>query len=200
MTKLLDRTALVLIGLLLATQAPAAILQVNGSGILTGATDVDVNGTLYNVDFVEGTCIDLFGGCDSIDDFAFPGSETDALAAGDALANQVFIDGPAGLFDSRPWLIEGCPLTWSSSTCWAVIPFSPVSANPNSAQNVKVLNYSVEASDLIGIGPLGKSYDTSADQNVYADFQPATIPLPAAAWLLVGAVGGLGALRRARRA
>jgi len=53
---------------------------VNGSGILTGATGVNVGGTFYNVEFVEGTCAALFDGCDSVNDFDFT-MEADAVAA-----------------------------------------------------------------------------------------------------------------------
>ena len=48
----------------LASQAStAAILQVNSFGILTGATEVDVGGTLYDVTFADGSCNSLFNGC-----------------------------------------------------------------------------------------------------------------------------------------
>ena len=49
----------------------AATLIVNGNGILTGATGVNLNGTLYDVEFVDGTCEALFNGCDSFEDFTF---------------------------------------------------------------------------------------------------------------------------------
>ena len=41
------------------------VLLVNGSGVLTGAHNVQVGGTLYDVMFVDGTCVDVFGGCDT---------------------------------------------------------------------------------------------------------------------------------------
>ena len=34
------------------------------NGELFGASDVNVNGTLYDVAFQDGTCIDLYNGCD----------------------------------------------------------------------------------------------------------------------------------------
>ena len=40
----------------------APILQVSG-GVLTGATGVNVGGTLYDVQFVDGSCNSLFNGC-----------------------------------------------------------------------------------------------------------------------------------------
>lgn len=99
-----------------ATAAPT--LQVTG-GILTGALNVDVGGTLYNVAFTDGSCTGLFGGCDAVADFAFDTS-TAALAAAEALLATVFVDGAAGDFGSRPDLTAGCAIP---DLCYAVIPY-----------------------------------------------------------------------------
>lgn len=64
--------------------ATAPRLLVNGNGLLTGANGVDVNGTLYDVTFQEGSCVALFSGCDSAADFAF-GTDVAASAASSAL-------------------------------------------------------------------------------------------------------------------
>ena len=95
------------------------ILLVNGEGILTGANAVDIGGTLYNVRFSEGSCNSLFGGrCDQRL-FAFANA-AEALVAGEALLEQVFVDSPAGQFDSRPDTIFGCT---NLQNCHAFIPF-----------------------------------------------------------------------------
>jgi len=44
------------------TPVPPATPVVVG-GELVGATNVNVGGTLYDVQFVEGTCVDLYDGC-----------------------------------------------------------------------------------------------------------------------------------------
>jgi opacity protein-like surface antigen len=49
---------------LMASSAQAATLDVVG-GQLHGAFGVDVNGSLYDVEFLGGTCIELFDGCDA---------------------------------------------------------------------------------------------------------------------------------------
>jgi len=99
-----------------ATPAAAAVLLVNGSGQLTGATGVDVGGTLYDVTFVDGTCAALFDGCNEISDFDFSDQAT-AEAAGQALFDQVFIDGLPGNFDSNSGLTFGCeaPISYCHS-------------------------------------------------------------------------------------
>ena len=100
----------------------AATLNVSG-GILLGASDVDVDGTPYDVVFVEGTCIDVFSGCDSNDDFNF--NNPDALLATLALLDQVFLDGVLGSFDSEPELTFGCTTTVTDD-CHALTPYAVV--------------------------------------------------------------------------
>ena len=76
-----------------------ASLIVDGAGNLLGATNATVDGTLYDVEFVEGSCVDVFTGCDELADFDFTDAAT-ALLAAQALLDQVWVDGrrvhPAG--------------------------------------------------------------------------------------------------------
>lgn len=88
------------------------IRQVNVNGILTGAKNVDVGGKLFDVAFVDGTCIDVFSGCDSNEDFAIRGSFG-------ALLDQVFVDTPIGNFGSHPGLISGCG---DLEICFLLVP------------------------------------------------------------------------------
>lgn len=86
---------------------PPPFVDVDGDGALLGATLVDVNGALYDVTFKDGTCAELFDGCDDpYTDFAFH-TRADALAAGQSLLNQVLLDIALGDFDSRPQLTNG---------------------------------------------------------------------------------------------
>lgn len=88
----------------IGSSASAATLNVSG-GQLLGASDVLVDGDLYDVEFLDGTCIDLFTGCDEASDFTFQ-AEAAALLASQALLDQVFINGTYG-FDSFPYLTNG---------------------------------------------------------------------------------------------
>jgi hypothetical protein len=104
---------------LIAAQSQAAILTL-ADGELTGAQDVFIEGIgEFDVKFVDGTCVELFSGCDELSDFTFI-TEEDAKAAVEALFDQVFVDNDLGLFDSDPRLIAGCD---SSSACGAIFPF-----------------------------------------------------------------------------
>ena len=90
---------------LMASGAQAATLDVVG-GQLNGAFGVNVDGSLYDVQFLDGTCIALYNGCDDVSDFTFQTSAA-AILASQALLDQVFLDGPLGNFDSIPGLTRG---------------------------------------------------------------------------------------------
>jgi hypothetical protein len=72
-----------------------------------GASGVDVGGTFYDVQFLDGTCIDLYNGCDDVSDFTFQ-TQAAAILAAQALLDQVILDGGVGQFDSQPGLTFGC--------------------------------------------------------------------------------------------
>ena len=61
---------IVVVGLV-ASDARGQTLDIQ-LNVLMGATDVQVGGTLYDVVFVDGTCIELFDGCDDLTDFVLP--------------------------------------------------------------------------------------------------------------------------------
>jgi len=111
--------------LLLAAQTEAAELVINGSK-LQGATSVAVDGTLYDVEFVDGECPALFNGCNEASDFA-AGSQATATLFAEALRDQVFVDGTQGNFDSDPGLAEGCGA--GGSQCIFIIPYDVDASN-----------------------------------------------------------------------
>jgi hypothetical protein len=123
-------------------------------GQLQGATDVNVGGTLYDVEFVEGTCVDLYDGCDDLSDFTFT-TVADAGLAARALQDQVILDGGAGNFDTVPNLTVGC----SGAFCGTAFPF----ALPN-ATDVTIfsaVNQAAETGDLFGSGDTARTFDSS---------------------------------------
>ena len=115
---------------------------VDNNGQLVGATDVDVNGTLYTVTFSKGNCIDEFGGCDSPTDFDFD-NQTDAEAAANALSNTVFV----GAFDSDPTLQNGCD---NFGVCGIFTPYGFSGQPPNTNLVVAAFyNYPSEVDDEV---------------------------------------------------
>ena len=94
------------------------ILDVDSSGRLNGASNVEVSGSFYDVEFRLGDCRTLFDGC-SESSFTFT-TLAAANAASAALLEQVFIDSAIGNFDSRPDLTNGCT---SIFLCAALTPY-----------------------------------------------------------------------------
>ena len=177
--------------LFLGAQAQAAALIVDG-GQLTGATGVQYDGALYDVSFLDGTCIDLFNGCnDAAEDFAFTTSD-DAGGFAQALLDQVFVDTAEGNFDTEPALTRGCD---STAQCRIGIPYSvndfisSLRGSQNSPAGVLDFVFSTHEgrhTDFIALSAATFAVVTPA----------AVIPLPAGAALIVTGLAALGLLRR----
>lgn len=172
----------------------AATLQIDGlTGQLLGADGVDVGGALYDVDFLEGTCVALFSGCDASEDFTFS-TEVTALAAANALQAQVFLDGPAGMFDSTASLTNGC----EDASCSVFTPFSPVSSIqvqvavfeniPGPADGGAFTQNFINILDTTGFSSV-----------VYASWaisEATVVPLPATGLLFLSGLAGLFFVKR----
>ena len=173
---------------LLASGAQAATLNVVG-GQLMGATDVLVDGSLYDVQFLGGSCIDAYSGCDEASDFTFQAFASAELAS-QALLDQVFLDGVGGLFDSEPSLTNGC---MHLSPCVAVSTFSALDLN----SLYTAVAYNSNAGDFV--------YDAYYDNNVgfaidttWAVWTATVVPEPSTALLLGLGLTGLAAKGRRR--
>ncbi len=177
-----------------AQAATPVTVDVGGTAILVGAIGVDVGGELYDVNFADGTCAGLFGGCDDVSDFFFD-NEADAVAASQALLDQVFINGPAGPFDAAPFLTVGCP--GPAVFCDAVTPYGLTARNVLTGRASNSIN---EVFDGAAALPLVKTYDSVtgplANGVTFAIWSPSIIPEPSTA-LLMGL--GLAGLARQRR-
>lgn len=108
-----------------STYSNAALLEMDiRAGQLHGAINVDVGGTFYDVEFLDGTCASIFGGCDSASDFVFQSLASATLAA-QSILDLLLQDSVLGLFDNDPALSFGC----SSTQCNLDTPYAVESEN-----------------------------------------------------------------------
>jgi hypothetical protein len=188
--------AALVVALGLASRVSAATLTVSG-GILTGATNVDVAGAFYDVAFIGGTCAAVFTGCDDpATDFAFT-TQAAAVAAAQALIDQVLLDVPGlGNFDSIPSLTSGCTL---ATHCSVVTPYGLSGIFLLGGAALNQLNTDVDVtapisalnSDFSGAYTLARWTPSPA--------APTPVPEPASLTLLGVGLAGAAAARRRRR-
>ncbi|MES9943216.1 MAG: hypothetical protein ABW104_10450 [Candidatus Thiodiazotropha sp. 6PLUC2] len=193
---------LLFIGYLYTTPSLAAELHIDPlTNNLTGISGITVDENIYNVSFVEGTCVELFGGCDERTDFFFQDTAT-AFAAFSGLMEQGLLDGPSGQFDSNPQLTYGCNNDqFFSRQC---VIQAPILANEQglvglvfaSATN-HISNNNDITTGLLLSASLSINADTALnDSAVWGVWSATTVPVPAAVWLFGSGLIGLLSIRK----
>ena len=185
------------VGLTSGTASATAILNVVG-GQLTGAQNVQVGGALYDVQFIDDSCINVFDGCDDVSDFDFDNA-LDAVAAGQALLDQVLLDGPEGLFDTDPTATSGCA---DAVNCFVFIPYGIDNSEPLfSIPSAFVQNFvdggpNVDVAGTV-LGAIPSQNQAGSPLIVWGVFtKTSEIPTPGAFWLFAVALTALAIARR----
>lgn len=171
--------------ILLATEANAASLVVE-SGTLKGATGVDVDGTLYDLAFVEGTCAEVFDGCESAAEFAFQ-TGLAALNAEAAIANLLV----STIFDQQPFLTFGCE--GGTNACNILVPY----ARRTGIVDIAIYSNTTGPGGVANVFPLEDDHDTAGAPEVWAVFTPSAVPEPETWFLMLSGFLTVGwSLRR----
>ena len=172
----------------------AAVLIIDGSGILRGATGVQVGTQLYDVTFVEGTCAEALGACDAAH-FTF-NDQTTAQAAAEALLSSVLV----GQFDVNPGRIFGCTATFCDVQTPYLIQFIPLEA-PAPTGVLVALAHNCNEIDAWCPDSVDAAYGFNI--NVSTATSPSrvwavwtSVPEPGTLALLVLGLAGIAALRR----
>jgi hypothetical protein len=192
-----------LLTLIISTTSHGAVLNIN-SGTLVGAMNVDVDGTRYDVEFIEGICADIFDDCNENADFTFSNPTNDGTlinAAMQALLDQVFIDTPQGAFDTNPALTLGCtnavecnvrtPLFVSGGSGLGIV--AAVNKNVIDNGQLQFLDHLTAGGGQRGYNTTnGDPFNPAAEAIVYARWTGAApVPIPAAIWLFGFGMFGL---------
>jgi hypothetical protein len=172
--------AIVLVfGVLSARAAP--LLITDNAGILIGAKGLVVSGVTYDVEFGDGSCFELYSGCNATEDFPFVIADIDiALEARQLLLTEVFV----GEFDSAPDRTRGC---MDPESCVVIFPIL-ISESPFRVDSLVVYNDRLEARDNV-LASLSSANGSTADRPTitYAVWsRSASVPAPP--MLALGAV------------
>lgn len=199
----------VFLTLILSTSAYSATLIID-NGQLVGADGITFDGYTGSVRFVEGSCVDLFNGCDEPSDIVFEtltSTNTEAkdlaLLANTALLEQVFDANP--LYDKSIELTFGCEQGTfvALNFCGIITPYDYT--DNDSVVTVSLTNRDDDSGlDVVAFGQGYATTDSTIPTNpnapdrlVYATWTLTPVPLPAAVWLF--ATGLLGLIGIARK-
>jgi hypothetical protein len=182
----------VVFGWALAPAEAAPILQGTPT-LLTGVNGLVVDGLTYNMTFVDGTCVSVYGACDAAHfTFTTNSQAYDAAAALFAAISGTYFDTNSG--------IVGCP---STQLCAIYIPYSTTDLPPLASLGVVANRYPGFGSDSYFAGGLYAD-PTTSNTSTFPDgvwsvwSTQSAIPEPFTLSLFGAGLAGAGAARRRR--
>lgn len=202
-----------------ANTSYAFVVQYDTNGVITGVAEVDVNGTFYDVSFMEGSCNSLYGGCDS-SLFAFQTAD-DAEAAASALCLDVFSDWcRSGILLPNPDYyfppLVGCEQTPGAPDryCRLITPFATGVNSQGQLDLYEVLSnlstFSIGTNgNILGVDTSGNEINTAFDttwygvdnitHGVWSLSESTEVPAPASLLLFSLGLMGLGYSYRSKQ-
>ena len=180
----------------ITSSANAATYITDADDQLISIQGIEYRGSLYDVEFVDGRCTELFSGCDDLSDFTFQ-SGRDAGGMANLLKNDIILNRPEGAFDSNPALTLGCTF---SVQCQMIIPFGFTSTG-----EFRYAAFLNGRTDTVIYEALSPTRDLAIEgTRTFARFSPATatgaVPEPSTWALLILGFFCVGAgLRRGKQ-
>ena len=157
-----------------------------------GASGIDVNGSLFDAEFIDGSCIDLFSGCDDDSDFAIAADHIF-----DAMTSLLGLINATPAIDDNPQ-VAGC---FAAYNCGMISPYMTSGVGSGV---ILLFNANVGSGieDQLGIIGLDRYVDTSLSPGRtwtrwslhVNEGDVAPVPLPVPILLLACAIACLFAL------
>ncbi|WP_320043634.1 hypothetical protein [uncultured Desulfobacter sp.] len=185
--------------------ATATVTFITDGTTLMGAENVDVNGALYDVMFIDSTIADLYDGADANSDFCLYSLDGALVtAAAEALLEQVFV----GEYAEQPTLINGVNTSDPGSTAAAVvvIPYEYIAENVIATANVQKWSSLYNDNERIGYSSSTSTYDSSPTVgledkddtviSVWSLAETSSVPTPTSILLLGSGLLSIAGLKR----
>ncbi|WP_445370145.1 PEP-CTERM sorting domain-containing protein [Methylomonas sp. HW2-6] len=167
----------VLFLLLLPMHSSSAASLVTDNGILKGATGIDVQGTLFDVSFADGTCPGLYNGCDLRSDFPFGNRDI----ANGALLKLLFLIEANPIFNRSPTLVQGCS---NPDVCDIFTPFSVNFLGGVSIASLRLTPVGLTVRPDLILPSRDTSRRSDNTYAVWSQSPPTTVPEPSTLMLL----------------
>lgn len=178
-----------------SSSSAAPVLQTDLGGQLIGVKNILVESggfsEVFDVSFLDGSCISLFGGCDSVVE------DLTQISTHHGAANAALLVAIGAIADS-PSLIRGCE---SSTDCLITTPSNINLAGGGSVSGGTLWIRSGPANDL----PISESFAALRETDLigvadrtYAVWTSA-VPVPAAVWLFGAGILGLSGFAKRKR-
>lgn len=170
-----------------------AALILDGDNKLSRVTNIDVDGVLYDVEFIDGTCADLFDGCNATSTLPF----NSITELGNAFTALMMVPGFSSYFGvNTPYgMLTGLEI-FNSNSIWT--PYNIIGFDADYLE-VRVFDNTLASSVFVQVSP-SSALDTYITTGLatYAVWTPTEVSEPTTVAILALGLLGLGLRRKLR--